>query len=528
MPTSRFSYNFDTPTFKGISEFDARLFIDGQFVDPSEEGTHVVINPVNGQTIAHIPVGSAKDVDIAVQAARRAYATTWGLHISGAARGRMLNKLADLMENNVDELAALEALNLGHYVFPILFQALTFGRLSGKPYLFAKQFDFVAAINTIRYYAGFADKIGGKTIHSSPEKMCYTMHEPIGVVGQIIPWNAPFILAWKLAPALATGNTVILKPSEITPLTAIRVASLMNEAGFPPGVVNIVNGVGSTVGQAICEHRQIFKVSFTGSALTGRKIMEAAARSNLKSLSLELGGKSPTIIFDDANLDQAVKWTAHGILSENANIVCFSFNTGQACSAGTRIFVQEAIFDRFIQKLKEQAEALTVGDPFEQSTTFGPQVSEMQFKRVMGYIASGKEAGAHVQCGGESYNQGGFYVKPTIFTECSVDMEIAREEIFGPVGVVFKFKDEAEVIAKANDSMYGLACSVFTKDIQRAMNTAHKIEAGTTWVNFTNFPDHTVPFGGYKMSGFGRDLGEYALSNYTQVKAVHFNLGLDL
>ncbi|KAJ2924332.1 hypothetical protein H1R20_g12767, partial [Candolleomyces eurysporus] len=374
----------------------------------------------------------------------------------------------------------------------------------------------------IEYYAGWADKITGKTIETNPTKFAYTRHEPYGVVGQIIPWNFPFsMLAWKIAPAVATGNTVVIKPSEVTPLTALKLAEVVKEAGFPPGVINIVNGYGATVGQAISEHYGIEKVAFTGSTLTGRRILKAAAETNLKDVSLELGGKSPTIIFEDANLEQAIKWAAGGIF----------FNMGQVCSAGSRIFVQEGVYDKFLEHFTAAAKGLgdSAGDPFAAGTQHGPQVSKTQFDRIMSYIDSGKEAGAHVQAGGERHGDKGFFIKPTVFTNVTPDMKIVREEIFGPVGVVLKFKTEEEVIELANDTTYGLASHIFSENTSRAIRVAHALESGSVWVNCANSLEISVPFGGYKQSGNGgRDLGEYALETYTQVKGVHINVGLKL
>ncbi|KAJ3560610.1 hypothetical protein NP233_g10724 [Leucocoprinus birnbaumii] len=323
------------------------------------------------------------------------------------------------------------------------------------------------------------------------------------------------MLAWKLGPALATGNAVVLKPSEFTPLTAIRMCGLIKEAGFPAGAVNIVTGYGNTAGSAISSHMKIDKVAFTGSTLVGRKVMEAAAKSNLKNVTLELGGKSPNIIFNDANLEQAVNWAAHGLF----------WNHGQACCAGTRIFVQEGIYDQFLAKFTEKAKKIKLGDPFGEAIDQGPQVSQIQYDRIMDYINSGKSEGATTHLGGDRFGTEGYFINPTIFTDTKPDMRIVKEEIFGPVGVVIKFTDEADVIKQANDTTYGLAASVFSQDINRALDTAHKLQAGTAWVNCANQLHANIPFGGFKQSGIGRELGEYALANYTSVKAVHVNLG---
>ncbi|KAF5350347.1 hypothetical protein D9758_012785 [Tetrapyrgos nigripes] len=456
-----------------------------------------------GKVLTKVSVGSAKDVDIAVDAAKKAFKTTWGLHTPGSRRGQLLTKLADLMEANQDELAALEALD------------------AGKPFPMAKSADVAAAIGTIRYYGGWADKIHGKTIETTEAKFAYTRHEPFGVVGQIIPWNFPLLmLAWKIGPALATGNTVVLKPSENTPLSALKVAGLLNEAGFPPGVLNIVNGLGPVVGEAIAYHPHIRKVAFTGSTLVGRKIQEASAKSNLKVVTLELGGKSPNIIFDDADVEQAVKWASIGIFA----------NMGQVCTAGSRIFVQEGIHDKFVQAFTAAAKGLhgATGDPFSSTTMHGPQVSQIQFDRVMGYINDAKQEGATVSSGGEAHGGDGYFIQPTIFSDCKPSMKIVQEEVFGPVAAVIKFKTEEEVIEMANDTSYGLACGVFTENSSRAIRVAHALEAGMSWINCYNTSEYQVPFGGYKQSGIGRELGEYAIETYTQVKAVHINIGQKL
>ncbi|KAF8154927.1 aldehyde dehydrogenase [Crassisporium funariophilum] len=496
MPAT-FSHDWDTPKYKGKTSFSTGLFINGKFVDGSSGSTIDVINPTNGKLITKISEGTEQDVDIAVEAAQKALETTWGLNAAGAQRSNLLWKLAQLMERDKDELAAIEALD------------------NGKTFEWARGTDVTFAIDVIKYFAGWADKITGQTIETDERKLIYTRHEPIGVVGQIIPWNFPLLMwAWKIGPALATGNTIILKPSEFTPLTAIRMCALINESGIPAGVVNIVTGYGQTVGAAISAHMKIDKVAFTGSTLVGRKIMEAAAKSNLKTVTLELGGKSPNIIFDDADLEQAVNWAAHGIF----------WNHGQACCAGSRIFVQAGIYDEFLKRFGEKARSIKVGDPFGVDTDQGPQVSQIQYDRIMGYIESGKKEGATVYEGGDRFGTEGYFINPTIFTDVKPDMKIVQEEIFGPVGVVIKFEDEADVIRQANDTVYGLAAAVFTQNLNRAIETAHKLQAGTAWINCVNQLHAQVPFGGYKQSGIGRELGEYALSNYTNVKAVHINL----
>ncbi|THU91051.1 aldehyde dehydrogenase [Dendrothele bispora CBS 962.96] len=497
--TDIFKLSLDTDSYKGTVSINTGLFINGKFVKPVEGGTLDVINPATGKVITPISAGTSKDVDLAVEAATKAYKTSWGLKVPGSTRGQMITKLANLIEQNIDEFAALECINVG------------------KPYA-TEKIEIANSIALFRYFGGWADKIQGKTIETTEKKMAYTRHEPFGVVAGIIPWNSPFyMLSFKLGPALATGNTVVLKPSEITPLTALKFAELLDDAGFPPGVVNIVNGYGNTVGDAISYHPLIRKVAFTGSTLTGRKILKAAAESNLKVVSLELGGKSPNIIFEDADIEQAVKWAGSGIFN----------NMGQTCVACSRIFVQEGIYDKFLKGLTDYAVNMQnkAGDPFSSTTLHGPQISDNQFKRVMGYIDSGKADGATMLTGGERIGSEGFYIKPTIFTECKPDMKIIREEIFGPVASVIKFKTEEEVIEMANDTSYGLACGVFTRDNSRSIRVAHALEAGTAWVNCYRSLETAVPFGGYKQSGIGRELGEYALELYTQVKAVHVNIG---
>jgi len=497
MPTV-FAHHFDSPFYKGHTKINTGLFINGKWEEGSSGKFIDVVNPTTGKLLTKVVEGAPKDVDAAVEAAQKAFDTTWGLNCPAHQRGSLLNKLADIMESRFDELCAVEALD------------------NGKTFGWAKNADVAFSISTIRYYAGWADKIHGQTIETTKDKLVYTLHEPLGVVGQIIPWNFPLLmLCWKIGPALATGNTIIMKPSEMTPLTALMAADMIHEAGFPPGVFNLIVGLGPVVGQAITEHPAIQKVAFTGSTLVGRKVMEAAARSNLKNVTLELGGKSPTIVFEDADLDQAVNWAAHGVF----------WNHGQTCCAGTRIFVQASIYDKFLAKFTEKTKSIKVGDPFHEGIDQGPQVSQLQFDRIMSYIQSGKDQGAKVHTGGERHGKEGYFIQPTIFTDTKPEMKIVQEEIFGPVGVLIKFEDEEDVVHQANDTLYGLAAAVFSQDITRALNTAHKLKAGTAWVNCCNVLNANVPFGGFKQSGIGRELGEYALNNYTNVKAVHVNLG---
>ncbi|CAK7272487.1 aldehyde dehydrogenase (NAD(P)(+)) ald5 [Sporothrix epigloea] len=471
------------------------LFINNEFVAGAEGKTFDVINPSTEDVICAVHEATEKDVDIAVAAARKAFEGPWS-KIVPQDRGILMNKLADLAEKNAELLAAVESID------------------NGKSINMARG-DVAAVVATLRYYGGWADKIEGKTIDISPDMFHYTRNEPIGVCGQIIPWNFPLLmLAWKFGPALATGNTVVLKTAEQTPLSALALAPLIKEAGFPPGVLNIITGFGKVAGAAISSHMDIDKVAFTGSTAVGRTIMMAAAGSNLKKVTLELGGKSPNIVFNDADIDEAINWVNFGIY----------FNHGQCCCAGSRIYVQEGIYDKFIAAFKARAEENKVGDPFHEETFQGPQVSQLQFDRIMSYVKSGKDEGATVITGGDRHGNKGYFIQPTIFADVSQDMKIMKEEIFGPVAAVAKFKDIDEVIALGNDSNYGLAAAVHTKDLNTAIRVSNALRAGTVWVNCYNALHHQLPFGGYKESGIGRELGEAALANYTQNKSVAIKL----
>jgi len=438
-----------------------------------------------------------EDVDKAVAAAQAAYEGVWK-KTAPSQRGVLMNKLADLMERDLQTLAEFESID------------------NGKPIAVSSTVDLPATIGHLRYFAGWADKIHGKTIDVSDNWAAHTLIEPFGVVGQIIPWNFPLLmLAWKWGPALACGNTVVMKTSEKTPLSALKVCELVVEAGFPAGVVNVLSGFGPTAGQAIAEHPAIKKVAFTGSTAVGRKVMIAAAQSNLKKVSLELGGKSPNIIFADADLDAAIKWASIGIF----------FNHGQCCCAGSRLFVHEDIYDQFIAKFQAAATNIKIGSQLSPDSEHGPLVDNLQYERVLGYIQKGKEEGAKVVVGGGKVEGSeGFFVLPTLFTEVTDEMTIAKEEIFGPVVCALKFKTEEEVIRRANNTPYGLAAAVHTKDLGTATRVSRALEAGTVWINCYNIFSHQVPFGGYKQSGVGRELSEYALAEYTQVKAVFTNL----
>jgi aldehyde dehydrogenase (NAD+) len=470
-----------------------KLLIDGKWVNAASGKTFDTINPATGEVIAKVAEADKADVDKAVEAARRAFEESAWSQMSAAQRGQLLYRLADLVEQNKEELAALETLD------------------NGKPINDSLNADLPLTIACYRYYAGWTDKIHGKTIPVNGPYFCYTRHEPVGVVGQIIPWNFPLLMqSWKLGPALATGCTVVMKPAEQTPLSALRVGELILEAGFPPGVVNLLPGFGPTAGQAISRHRGIDKVAFTGSTEVGHLIMEAAAQTNLKRVTLELGGKSPNIVFADTDLDEAVQGSHFGLF----------FNQGQCCCAGSRLFVEQSIHEKFVEKMLAATKNRKVGDPFDTATEQGPQVSDEQFEKVMGYIESGKRDGAEMLCGGKRVGDRGYFITPTIFDNVKDEMTIAKEEIFGPVMSVIPFKSIDEVVRRANNTTYGLAAAVWTKDISKAHAIANKLRAGTVWVNCYDVFDAAAPFGGFKMSGIGRELGEYGLQNYTEVKTV--------
>jgi aldehyde dehydrogenase (NAD+) len=477
---------------------DQPMFIGGKWVDSVSGKTFPTINPATGQTICQVAEGDKADIDLAVKAARHAFESGPWPKMNASERGRLLNKLADLIETHKEELAALESLD------------------NGKPYRDSIAADLPLSIKCYRYYAGWADKIHGKTIPVDGNFFCYTRHEPIGVVGQIIPWNFPLLMqAWKWGPALATGCTIVLKPAEQTPLTALRVAALAQEAGFPDGVINVVPGFGPTAGAGLSGHMDVDKVAFTGEGSTGQIIMEAAARSNLKRVSLELGGKSPNIVFADADLDAAIEGAYFGLF----------FNQGQCCCAGSRLFVEESVHDKFVERLVKKAQTQKVGDPFDPATTQGPQVSQEQCDRIMGYIDAGKKEGAKLLTGGKRVGDKGYFIEPTVFDGVNDEMKIAKEEIFGPVMNILKFKNVDEVVRRGNQTFYGLAAAVWTRDIQKAHRISNSLRAGTVWVNCYDVFDAAAPFGGYKMSGQGRELGEYALELYSEVKTVYVNLG---
>jgi phenylacetaldehyde dehydrogenase len=474
-----------------------QLFINGQWADAASGKTFATPDPATGETLAHVAEGDAEDVDRAVRAARRAFEEgPWG-RMTPSERGRIIWRIGDLILEHTDELAQLESLD------------------NGKPFPVAQAADVPLAADLFHYMAGWATKIEGNTINISVPYMpganfhSYTLREPVGVCGQIIPWNFPLLMAaWKLGPALATGNCVILKPAEQTPLSALRLAGLMAEAGLPEGVVNVITGFGETAGAALAAHGDVDKIAFTGSTEVG-KLIVAAAAGNLKKVSLELGGKSPNIVFDDAE-DGAVEGAASAIF----------FNHGQCCVAGSRLFVQQSRFDEVVDGVAEIAKSIKLGSGMESGTQMGPLVSDEQLQRVTGYLESGKADGATAVTGGGRFGDRGYFVEPTVITNTTPDMKIVREEIFGPVVVASPFSDLDEIAAQANDTDYGLGAGIWTKDISKAHALAKKIRAGTVWINCYNVFDASLPFGGYKQSGWGREMGHEVLEAYTEVKAV--------
>jgi acyl-CoA reductase-like NAD-dependent aldehyde dehydrogenase len=472
-----------------------KLLINGKWVAPKSGKTFESINPATEDVLALIAEGDKADVDEAVKAARKALEEgKWG-QIGPHERARYLFRIAELIDKNTDELAELETLD------------------NGKGVMFSKAFDIPAAAETFRYYGGWCTKLYGETNPSDPSMFNYTLREPVGVCGQIIPWNFPLLMAaWKLGPALSCGNTVILKPAEQTPLTALRLGELLLEAGLPDGVVNIITGFGPGAGSSIAEHPGIDKVAFTGSTEVGKIILKASA-GNLKRVSLELGGKSPNIIFPDADLNAAVPTSMMGVF----------FNSGQVCCAGTRIFVQRDMYDNFVDKLSTFSKGVSFGDPLDPKTVMGPVVSKEQFDRVKGYLEVGKSE-AKLAAGGATGTGKGYFVQPTVFTGVDNTMKIAREEIFGPVATAIPFKDENDAILQGNDTEYGLAAAVWTQDVSKAHRVARALKAGTVWVNCYNQLDPISSFGGYKQSGFGRELGKHSLELYSQIKSVYVKL----
>jgi len=469
------------------------IFINNEWRNSASGKTFATLNPSSGEKIVDVQEGDKADVEAAVKAASAAFkfGSEWRT-MDASGRGRLLYRLADLMERDRVYLANLETLD------------------NGKPFNDSFHIDVPASVAVLRYYAGWADKVHGKTIPMDGDFFGYTRHEPVGVCGQIIPWNFPILMAaWKLGPALAMGNTVVMKPAEQTPLTALYIAELIREAGFPAGVVNMIPGYGPTAGASIVNHHLVDKVAFTGSTEIGKLIQQQAAGS-IKRVTLELGGKSPNIVFNDTDLDYAVQMSHFGLF----------FNQGQCCCAGSRTFVEEGIYDDFVEKSVELAKSRKVGDPYDLNTTQGPQIDQEQLTKIMSLIESGKKEGAKLATGGSRYGDKGYFVQPTVFTDVQDNMRIAQEEIFGPVQQIMKFKSMDEIIERANKTIYGLAASVFTKDLERALYLSNGLRAGTVWVNCYDVFTPQSPFGGFKQSGFGRELGEYGLQNYTEVKQV--------
>jgi len=474
-----------------------QLFLNGKFVDASSGKSFPVVNPATEQTLEEVSEADARDIDLAVTAARKAADEGKWRTMGPADRARLMFKAADLMESKLDEFVQLETSNTGKT-------------------LIESKIELSLALEVLRYYAGWATKVTGETLPSRPNAFLYTLREPVGVVGAITPWNFPLLLSmWKYGPALATGCTIVHKPASLTPLTALKFAEMAAAAGFPDGVFNVVPGPGATAGNALVTHAGVDKIAFTGDSSTGRQIMKLCA-DGLKKVSLELGGKSPNIVFADADLDGASKGALNAIF----------YNKGEVCAAGSRLFVEEPVKEEFLAKVADRAKKTTVGDPLDKNTRMGPVISKGQLDRVLSYIESGKQDGARLVAGGDrpANLPKGYFVNPTIFADVKNSMKIAREEIFGPVLSVLSFKDPADAVAQANDSMYGLAAAVWTKDVKKAHQVARAVKAGTVWINTYNLYDVALPFGGYKQSGFGRELGKEALDQYTQTKSVWMDL----
>jgi aldehyde dehydrogenase (NAD+) len=472
------------------------LLIDGRRVPAASGRYFETLDPATEQPIARVAAGDAADIDAAVRAARAALQGPWG-RMRASERGELLLRFADRIRAHAEQLIELESLD------------------AGKPVSAIRRQDLPAVLDTLTYYAGWADKVNGQVIPARTDALTYTVREPIGVVGVIVPWNFPLMIAmWKIAPALACGCTIVLKPAELTPLTALRLGELALEAGIPPGVLNVVPGFGATAGAALVDHDDVDKVTFTGSPAVGRQILRGAA-GNLKRVTLELGGKSANIIFADANLEAAVKAASAGIF----------FNAGQVCSAGSRILAQDAIYDEVVERLRERAQAVRVGNPRDRATTMGPLVSAVQMKRVQDYIEVGQHEGARLITGGTRVGERGYFLKPTVFADVGHEMRISQEEIFGPVASVVRFSDEEHALRMANGTRYSLAAGVWSADIGRVHRVVRQLKAGTVWVNTFGPTDVRLPWGGAGDSGFGREHGDIALQNFTEPKAVWINTG---
>ena len=477
-----------------------QLLINNEWRDAAGGKTMEVINPATEEVIATVAAAGKEDVDAAVAAARAAFEGPWG-KMSARERGRLLSKLADRLMEKADEVAKLETLH------------------NGKPIFEARQIEIPAAAECLEYYAGWADKVTGETIPVKGNYLTYTLREPLGVIGAIVPWNFPLLLAsWKVGPALATGNTVILKPAPETPLTALALGEIAVEVGLPPGVLNVLTGPGADIGQALVAHPGIDKIAFTGGTTTGKAIMRSAA-DTLKKITLELGGKSPNIVLADADLDAALRGATTGIF----------YGKGEVCAAGSRLLVDRSIKDQFMEKLAARTKKMVAGDPMDPKTRYGSLASKRQLETVQRYVDVAKKEGATLVAGGERADIGtgkGYFFQPTVFDQVTPEMTIAREEIFGPVLAAIEFGDVDEAIARANASQYGLAAAVWTRDIKKAHYVARKLQAGTVWINTYNVYDTAAPFGGYKASGFGREMSAHALEHYTQVKSVWVDLNL--
>jgi aldehyde dehydrogenase (NAD+) len=473
------------------------LLIDGRHVEPASGRFFKTLNPATGEVIATVAEGNEVDVDRAVAAARRAFEGPWRT-MRAAERGHILFRLAELMKQHADEIADLES------------------RDAGKPIAGVLRQDLPAAIDTLTYYAGWADKIHGEVVSTRSDALTYTMREPVGVVGAIVPWNFPLMIGmWNLAPALACGWTIVMKPAELTSLSALLIGELALEAGLPPGVLNIVTGPGRVVGDAMVNHPDIDKITFTGSPGVGRGIMRGAA-GNFKRVSLELGGKSANVIFDDADIDAATKAAASGIF----------FNAGQVCSAGSRVLAHEKVYDEVVERLTARAKSIRMGDPADRATALGPVISEKQMKSILDYVDIGRKEGATLTTGGERIGERGYFISPAVFANVKHEMRISQEEIFGPVVSVIKFKDEADALRIANGTVYSLAAGVWSRDIGRVQRFAKKVRAGTVWINTYGYTDVRLPWGGERDSGLGREHGTAAIENFTEPKAVWMNLNV--